>query len=163
MENLARAKVYKLIPSVDACAPELESFMPVYNEAENGSIVLSFANAPLGFEVRSDEVRFEEYKKMEERQGNSVSPDFTGFEVADSNGVWYPAEFAIGGTDGKLNCIMIKSKQVKRPVAARYGWYNYGPVTIYGKNELPLCPFRTNSESGTDKTEHAKIQQIMTV
>ena len=163
MENLAQAKVYKLIPSVDACAPELESYLPVFNDVDGGSIVLSFANAPLGFEVRSDEVRFEEYKKMEERQGNSVNSDFTGFEVADSEGLWHPAEFAIGGTDGKLNCIVVKSKHVRHPVAARYGWYNYGPVTIYGKNGLPLCPFRTNPESSSGKTEHAKIQQIMTV
>ena len=163
MENLARAKVYKLIPSVDACAPELESYLPVFNDVDGGSIVLSFANAPLGFEVRSDEVRFEEYKKMEEIQDNTVSDDFTGFEVCGTDGVWHPAEFAIGGTDGKLNCIVVKSKQVRHPVAARYGWYNYGPVTIYGKNGLPLCPFRTNPESSSGKTDHAKIQQIMTV
>ena len=163
MENLAKAKVYKLIPSVDAEAPELESYLPVYDEQNGGKIILSFSNAPTGFEVRSDEVRLEEYKKMEERQGNTVTEDFTGFEVCGSDGVWYPAEFAIGGTDGKLNCIVVKSNSVKRPVAARYGWYNYGPVTIYGKNGLPLCPFRTNPETGKEKTDHAKIQQIMTV
>ena len=163
MENLAKAKVYKLIPSVDASAPELESFLPVYNEQDGGKIILSFTNAPTGFEIHSDEVRFEEYKKMEEHQGNTVPENFTGFEVCGSNGVWHPADFALGGTDGKLNCIVVKSNSVKRPVAARYGWYNYGPVTIYGKNGLPLCPFRTNPESGNVKTDHAQIQQIMTV
>ena len=65
--------------------------------------------------------------------------------------MWYPAEFALGGTDGKLNCIVVKSKQVRHPVAARYGWYNYGPVTIYGKNGLPLCPFRTNANEAALK------------
>ena len=167
MENLARAKVYQLIPSVDACAPEFESFMPVYEENDgqkSGKIILSFANAPTGFEVHSDETRFEEYKKMEERQGNEVRSDFTGFEVCGSDGVWYPAEFALGGSDGKQNTIVVCSKKVSRPVAARYGWYNYGPVTIYGKNGLPLCPFRTNpNEAASEKTDHAKIQQIMTV
>ena len=168
MEALARAKVYQLIPSLDACAPEFESCMPVYDETGkdncSGSIVLTFTNAPLGFEVRSDETRLEEYKKMEERQGNTVSPDFTGFEVCGNDGVWQPAEFALGGSEGKKNTIIVKSKAVARPVAARYGWYNYGPVTIYGKNGLPLCPFRTNAESaGSEKSDHAKIQQIMTV
>lgn len=164
MEALAQAKVYQLLPSLDACAPEFESCLPVYDEAGSGSIVLTFANAPLGFEVRTDETRLEEYKKMEERQGNTVSPDFTGFEVCGSDGVWYPAEFALGGTEGKLNTIVLCSKKVSRPVAARYGWYNYGPVTIYGKNGLPLCPFRTNAETaGSEKSDHAKIQQIMTV
>ena len=163
MENLAKAKVYKLIPSVDASAPELESFLPVYDEQDGGKIILSFTNAPTGFEIHSDEVRFEEYKKMEEHQGNTVPENFTGFEICGSDGVWHPADFALGGTDGKLNCIVVKSNSVKRPVAARYGWYNYGPVTIYGKNGLPLCPFRTNPESGNVKTDHAQIQQIMTV
>ena len=170
MENLARAKVYKIIPSVDASAPQLESYMPVYNGVD-GSIVLSFANAPLGFELRDDSVRLEEYKKMEEMQGSTVSADFTGFEVCGSDGVWYPAEFAFGGTDGKQNTIIVKSKDVARPVAARYGWYNYGPVTVYGKNGLPLSSFRTNPDcgnghsngNGNGKTDHAKIQQIMTV
>ncbi len=170
MENLARAKVYQLIPSLDASAPQFESCMTVYDgdgadsESNCGKIVLTFANAPLGFEVRSDQVRLEEYKKMEERQGNNVSEEFTGFEVCGDDGIWYPAEFALGGSDGKQNTIVLCSKKVSRPVAARYGWYNYGPVTIYGKNGLPLCPFRTNAnEAGSEKTDHAKIQQIMTV
>ena len=164
MENLALAKVYQLLPSVDACAPEFESCMTVYKENDCGSIILNFANAPLGFEVRSDQVRFEEYKKMEEGQGNTVSPDFTGFEVCGSNGIWFPAEFALNGAEGKQNSIVVCSKKVSKPVAARYGWYNYGPVTIYGKNGLPLCPFRTNANDAvSEKTDHAKIQQIMTV
>ena len=164
MENLARAKVYQLLPSVDACAPEFESCMTLYDENACGHILMTFSNAPLGFEVRSDAVRFEEYKKMEERQGKSVSEDFTGFEVCGSDRVWHPAEFALGGADGKQNTIVVCNKKVRQPVAARYGWYNYGPVTIYGKNGLTLCTFRTNAnETGSEKTDHAKIQQIMTV
>ena len=168
MEALARTKVYQMIAAEEACAPEFESCMPVYDETDKGSycgsIVLTFANAESGFEVRSDEVRLEEYKKMEERQGKSVSQEFSGFEVCGSDGVWYPADFALGGTEGKLNTIVVCSKKVGRPVAARYGWYNYGPVTIYGKNGLPLCPFRTNAEdAGSEKSDNAKIQQIMTV
>ena len=165
MEKNALANVYQLIPSLDAAAPQIEGCYP-----SEGQLVLTFSNAPLGFEVRNDEKRFKEYKKMEAKQGKTVSPDFTGFEIAGSDGVWWPAKFALGGTDGKLNTIILCSDKVSRPVAARYGWYNYGPVTIYGKNGLPLCPFRI-TEVGkrcgetdkTDNTGHAKIQQIMTV
>ena len=170
MEANALANVYQLIPSVDAAAPQAEGCYPVYNSENIRQLVLSFANAPLGFEVHDDEVRLEEYKKMEANQGNTVSPDFTGFEIAGNDGVWYPAKFALGGTDGKLNTIVLCSDKVARPVAARYGWYNYGPVTIYGKNGLPLCPFRitaagnnSNAAGKSDDTGHAKIQQIMTV
>ena len=143
MEKNALANVYKLIPSVDANAPQVEGCHAVYDEAEDrGQLVLTFSNAPLGFEVHSDEVRLEEYKKMEANQGVTVSEDFTGFEIAGSDDVWYPAKFAFGGTDGKQNTIVLCSEKVSHPVRARYGWFNYGPVTIYGKNGLPLCPFQ---------------------
>ena len=143
MEKNALANVYQLSPSVDAMAPQIEGCHPVFDEeTQKGSIVLTFSNAPLGFEVREDEVRFEEYKKMESAQGVTVPEDFTSFEVAGNDGAWQPAKFALGGSDGKLNQIVLCSEKVQRPVAARYGWYNYGPVTIYGKNGLPLCPFQ---------------------
>ena len=164
MEKNALANVYGLIPSVDAGAPQIEGCHPFYDgESDNGQIILTFSNAPLGFELHQDDVRLNEYKKMEANQGLSISEDFTGFEVAGSDGVWYPASFAFGGTDGKQNTIVLCSKKVRRPLAARYGWYNYGPVTVYGKNGLPLCPFQTHDFEASEKTEHAKIQQIMTV
>ncbi len=164
MEKNAVANVYNLIPSVDAAAPQLEGCHPLYNESSGqGKLLLTFSNAPLGFEVRDDSVRLEEYKNMEANQGFSVSPDFTGFELAGSDGIWYPAQFAFCGSDGKQNQIILCSKKVKRPVAARYGWYNYGPVTIYGKNGIPLCPFQTQEFLDGTADSHAKIQQIMTV
>ncbi len=164
MEKNALANVYQIIPSVDANAPQIEGLHPLYDE-DDGSLLLTFANAALGFELREDKVRLEEYKKMEGLQGKSLSEDFTGFEIAGSDGVWYPAAFAFGGTDGKQNTIMLKSKKVSRPIAARYAWYNYGPVTVYGKNGLPLIPFQAGelkSDAGAE-SGHAKIQQIMTV
>ena len=172
MEKSALANVYQLIPSLDAAAPQIEGCYICGGQDcdKDSQLVLTFVNAPLGFEVREDEVRLEEYKKMEGIQGNSVSQDFTGFEIAGKDGVWYPAKFALGGTDGKQNIIILCSDKVSQPVAARYGWYNYGPVTIYGKNGLPLCPFKISAagkscgQSGkTDEPGHAKIQQIMTV
>ena len=123
MEANALANVYQLIPSVDAAAPQIEGCYPNNSQDENGSekLVLTFANAPLGFEVREDETRFEEYKKMEANQGNTVSSEFSGFEIAGCDGVWHPAKFALGGTDGKLNTIILCSNKVSRPIAARYG------------------------------------------
>ena len=169
MEKNALANVYNLIPSVDAAAPQYEGCHQLYDKTADegstaqGKLLLTFSNAPLGFEVRSDEVRLEEYKKMEANQGTPVPEDFTGFEIAGSDGVWYPAEFAFGGTDGKQNLIVLCSKKAKHPVAARYGWFNYGPVTIYGKNGIPLCPFQTQEFNNGTADSHAKIQQIMTV
>ena len=164
MEKNALANVYNLIPSLDAGAPQLESCHALYDGAAGqGRLVLTFANAPFGFEVREDTVRLEEYKKMEANQGVSIAEDFTGFEIAGSDGVWHPAKFAFGGTDGKQNTIITCSEKVTRPVAARYGWFNYGPVTIYGKNGLPLSPFQAGEIKAEGGDSHAKIQQIMTV
>lgn len=164
MEKNALANVYNLIPEVEAAAPQLEGCYPIYEaSSEEGKIILTFSNAALGFEVHSDEIRLEEYKKMEADQKITVSEDFTGFELAGSDGVWYPAQFAFGGSDGKQNQIILCSRKVKHPLAARYGWYNYGPVTIYGKNGIPLCPFQTKEFLKDAGDSHAKIQQIMTV
>ncbi len=158
MEKNALANVYQQLAPADAAAPQIESCYPFDNK-----LVLTFANAVNGFEVRMDKTRLEEYKKMEANQGNTVSPDFTGFELAGSDGVWYPANFSLGDNNDRQNTITLHSDKVARPLAARYGWYNYGPVTIYGKNGLPLCPFQTGEIKTEDSVQHAAIQQIMTV
>ena len=164
MEKNALANVYNMIPSIDAAAPQIEGCHSLYDAATGrGRLLLTFTNAATGFEVRQDQTRLEEYKKMEANQGLTVGEDFTGFEIAGSDGVWYPAKFALGGTDGKQNTIVLCSEKVARPLAARYGWFNYGPVTIYGRNGLPLCPFQTGKVKSEGGDSHAKIQQIMTV
>ena len=34
--------------------------------------------------------------------------------------------------------------EVKKPAYVRYLWTNYGDVTLYGKNGIPVAPFRTS-------------------
>lgn len=110
---------------------------------EKNQIVISFKNAEEGFVFRADEKELNEYKMMEENQGTPVPSDFTGFEIAGADGVFYPAAFEFG-KDDKINTITVSSPNVPEPKAARYAWFNYGPVTIFGKSGLPLAPFRTN-------------------
>ena len=43
-----------------------------------GRIVLTFENVSGGFVAREDKINLDFYKKMEQYQGNSVSPAFTG-------------------------------------------------------------------------------------
>ena len=50
--------------------------------AKDGKITLFFENADSGFLVHEDSQTLENYKKLEQIQGNVVSDDFTGFEVA---------------------------------------------------------------------------------
>lgn len=156
MENIALSKVYNKIDEKEVCSPTLKD----YFIAED-SIILSFSNAENGFEHHDDKKELEELKIMEEKQGNIFPSDFSEFEIAGEDGIFYPAEVKF--SKEKLNQIILTSKKVSSPKYARYAWYNYGPVTIFGKNGLPLAPFRTNKNDENQTTEHANIQQIMTV
>lgn len=172
LEASAMNNVYG-IPTPKGKVPVLESAIsnPPSEDGKNGSITLSITNAEDGFVHKVDEEVLNNYKNVEQSQGTPLPEDFTGFEIAGSDEVYYPAKFAFGGTEGKLNQIILCSNKVTTPVYARYCWYNYGPVTVFSKNGLPVAPFRActapsvynhNKQSDT-KTEHAEIQQIMTV
>lgn len=156
MENVALAEIYKKSDEKNAFSPMLEDFFV----AEN-SITLSISNAENGFEIHDDKKELEELKNMEQKQRNKILDDFTGFEIAGSDGIFYPAQFEF--SKEKQNQIILTSEKVINPKNARYAWYNYGPVSIFGKNGLPLAPFRTNKNDENQTTEHANIQQIMTV
>ena len=146
LEQNALANVYgsdKLLQNAprpqDVLSPMLKAATVI---GETGKILLTFENAEEGFVIRDDKVNLEYYKRMEKHQGNSVPAVFTGFEVAGPDGVFYSASYRFGQSTGEpLNTITVSSPLVPTPVAARYAWYNYGPVTIYGKNGLPLAPF----------------------
>ena len=68
--------------------------------------------------------------------GFRVKGDITGFETAGEDGVFYPADASLGG--GKA---FVSSEKVPQPKAVRYQWVNYGEVTVFGKNGIPLAPF----------------------
>lgn len=158
MENAALYTAYGQKTAQEVLSPMYKSAITCGN-----IITLQFENASTGFTVKADDEALKNYKYMEELQGNTFPEDFTGFEVAGADGVYYPAQFAFGGNDSALNTISLHSPKVEQPVYARYAWYNYGPVTIFGKNGLPLSPFRTSqNDSQNQKVEHAEIQQIMT-
>lgn len=38
--------------------------------------------------------------------------------------------------------IYVSSQDIDKPVHVRYCWTNFGEVTVYGKNKLPLAPFQ---------------------
>lgn len=60
--------------------------------------------------------------------------------VAGDDGVFWPAAARIEG--GKL---IVSSSAVKKPVAVRYQFSNAGIGNIFGKDGLPVAPFRTDS------------------
>lgn len=157
LEKNAMANVYGLEKPEESLSPMLKEVL-----IQDDKMILSFSHAEAGFVLKDDEKELKEYKDMEKRQGNEVPKDFTGFEIAGPDGIYYPATFAFGGTEGSQNKIVLHSSKVSEPKFARYAWYNYGPVTVFAKTGLPLAPFRTADDSQA-ATEHAAIQQIMTV
>ena len=70
----------------------------------------------------------------------SASVRFRGepalFELAGEDGVFCPAQ---AQADGLL--LRLTADGVARPVSARYAWVNYGAVSAFGENGLPLAPF----------------------
>ena len=97
------------------------AFSPMYKgyEAVDGGILLSFEHC-YGFRVEGE---------------------LCGFEVAGADKRFVPADAELRGEQ-----IFLSSKEVQQPLYARYNWTNYGPVTLYGVNGLPVAPFRTHFE-----------------
>ncbi len=87
-------------------------------------------------------------------QGNTVKITFNnakgGLVVGDGKPV---AGFALAGSDHKWsranatlsgNTVTLTSAGVPNPVAVRYAWAGWLPLNLYGKDGLPVYPFRTD-------------------
>ncbi|MRG47153.1 sialate O-acetylesterase [Chitinophaga sp. SYP-B3965] len=64
----------------------------------------------------------------------------TEFVIAGEDQVFYPADVSI-----KNNTLTVSSKEVKTPVAVRFGFRNTAVGNVFSKEGLPLAPFRTDS------------------
>ncbi len=98
-----------------------EAYGAIYKSCEykDGGMLLSFDYSEEGFEFRD---------------GKAV-----GFEIAGSDKKYYPAAAQLRGDK-----IFVSSHEVTEPMYLRYNWTNYGEVTVYSKNGIPLAPFRTS-------------------
>lgn len=107
---------------------EEEAFGPIYRDyyVEDNKLILCFDYC---------------------RDGFICEGDVTGFELAGSDKEYYPADFVIEG-----NRIILSAEKVTSPQYARYCWTNYQKVGVFGKNGLPLAPFRTSYHDGSRAT-----------
>jgi sialate O-acetylesterase len=71
------------------------------------------------------------------------------FSVAGKNRQWHWADARIEG-----DCIIVSSKLVSDPVAARYAWQANPKATLYNGAGLPAVPFRTDNWPGV--TDNSK-------
>ncbi len=76
------------------------------------------------------------------------------FEIAGSDKVFYPATVTVKGSTLELF-----SDKVKEPVYGRYCWSNYCLPCLYGDNELPASPFRTDYDDSDEEISFAAVQQ----
>lgn len=95
-----------------------QAFSPMYKDFEikDGGIMLTFDHC-FGFKVEGE---------------------IKGFEIAGADKKYYPANAEIKDRE-----IFVSSADVSEPLYVRYCWTNYGDVTVFGVNGLPLAPFRT--------------------
>lgn len=69
--------------------------------------------------------------------------DLTGFAIAGSDHKWHWADAKIDGTT-----ILVSSKDVPAPVAARFAWAANPACNLYNGSGLPAIPFRTDDWKG---------------
>lgn len=119
-ERLALQALCQVYHAID----EKEAYGPMFQECvrRQEKLELHFKYAEDGFEVREGKLMF---------------------EIAGTDQNYVPAKAQI-----EANRIMLSSNQVKDPMYARYCWSNYCDVTIFGKNGIPLAPFRTDQNDG---------------
>jgi sialate O-acetylesterase len=109
--------------NVDHASPIYESM-----EVKDGGITLSFKNA---------------------ERGIYAFGELTGFEIAGSDKVFYPASAGI--VNGRN--VFVISDKVPEPVAVRYGWSNWIMGTLFDTNLLPASSFRTDEWEDATRTE----------
>lgn len=63
----------------------------------------------------------------------------TGFELAEHEGKYFPAQAIIEG-----NKIKVYTNQVKNPQYIRYGWRPFTRANLVNKDQLPASSFRDN-------------------
>lgn len=127
-EIVGRRLALQAFYSVYHLITEKEAFGPIYNDSyvDGDAVVIRFKYADGGF--------------IEEG-------DVKGFELAGADQVYYPAVYECDGEK-----IILKNKRVGMPKYARYCWTNYQEVALFGRNGIPVAPFRTSMLDGSKVT-----------
>lgn len=121
-ERLALQAMYHVYDCID----EEKVFGPTYRSMirKGNEIELSFDHVFEGFDVQGD---------------------IEGFEIAGQDKIYVPANVKIEDSH-----IIVWSKQISEPMYVRYCWVNYSKVSVFGKNGIPLAPFRTSMHDTID-------------
>jgi sialate O-acetylesterase len=101
--------------------PDIAFKMPLYNsmKVDKGKITILFDNCPNGLMSQGGEP--------------------TEFMIAGENKQFVAAKAKIVGST-----VILSSKEVKNPVAVRFGWANTSMPNLFSKEGLPVSCFRTD-------------------
>lgn len=69
----------------------------------------------------------------------SKNGDPTEFLIAGADQIFYPAKAKI-----ERSAVLVSAKEVKNPVAVRFGWKNESMPNLFSKDGLPVSCFRTD-------------------
>jgi sialate O-acetylesterase len=114
---------------------------PVYlsKQIAGGQITLSFKYTDEGLIVR----RNTPYTESERMMHILPVAQLSGFTIAGADKRFYPAQAWISG-----NHVIVRSDEVKNPVAVRYSWADNPDGNLYNGAGLPASPFRTDDWEG---------------
>ena len=133
------------------CISDKDAFGPIYNgsilQTNEGGLELGFSYAEDGFDIHHDPI-------ARKNAGISENDTSLSFELAGTDKIFYPAD----RVTLKKGTIELASEKVPSPVYARYCWTNYGETPIYGKNGIPLAPFRTAKDDEREAKETVKVE-----
>ncbi len=140
-----------------------EAYGPIYRDCirKGAAMELHFNYAESGFEAHSscmDSALEGKFRVEKTAEGWKLDVENSGFEIAGVDRVYVPAQAEVTG-----NVITVSAPEVTAPKYVRYLWTNYGDVPLYGKNGIPLAPFRSDirDELGEAAAREQKIQQVM--
>jgi len=157
--------VYGLCTKKRAFGPTFKDVVPC-----GGELLISFECAEDGFEIRTNGIpgrsalEAASDRESESKENGSHLTSSAGFEIAGADKKFVPAEAVRDA--GQKNILWLSAEEVDEPIYARYCWTNFGEVNYFGKNGLPMAPFRTSRRDEEDPAEssrdqRAEIRQIM--
>ena len=98
--------------------PSIYTYLKSY-KIRNGKIILTFSNTII-----------------EKNESNS----FSGITVCGSDSIFKKAEINIIGRR-----VVVSHPQISKPLAVRYAWRGNPVALLFDKNNMPVCPFRTDN------------------
>ena len=157
--------VYGLCTKKRAFGPVFKDVVPC-----GGELLVRFDCAKDGFEIRTDGIpghtgsTIVSDEKGADKENGSPLTSRAGFEIAGADKKFVPAEAVKDA--GQKNVLWLSAEGVDKPVYARYCWTNFGEVNYFGKNGLPMAPFRTSrrdeeTEPETVQDKGTEIRQVM--